>query len=405
LNSIFTPLLVLLTVFAGPYRVVAFRFRSFPAVGLGVVTWGGVLLAFPACVAVYPQRGSWWVAWMALILCAYIQTFVKWCSTAPPLDPASPHCWFGKAELFFAFALIYAADAASGPGGAVFFLAGFACSTAQCLLQRLRQRFEVWTPRDTEWLLAPARTTAAGVSWASPICGRFLFRYGLLLATTIGKALRLFWRRYLAKPTPQPGPPQGYYPPPPQGIVRSFTRYLISHTIFSILTGVIGFNIIGIPFAIMLWFMGWKVGLPHSIKDQARSAISRAKEAISDEKDEVLEKLRLKQEAVEDRLRQERQRIGERYFNRQRQTEGNDFSRHANPPGPRQRADDSAYPRGAILGETPAGGGPPGADAAVRRARQSPRNVPARHANAPASGVSFWDADASASGESLWDIP
>jgi hypothetical protein len=320
-------LIILLTLFAGPYRVAAYKFRSFGGIGQGLVTWIGIGLVFPAFVWASKPEESWWLAWAALAIWGYAQMMAKWCSTAPPLDPALPHCWLGKAELFFAFPLIWVAGVLSGSGGAAFFLAGYACSTAQWLLHRLRRRLEAWTPRDTERLMAPACTTAAGVAKASPICGRFALRYGLLLASAIGRALRFLWRRFVARPTPQPAPGQGYYAPPRPGVVRGFTRYLISHMIFSIITGVIGFNIIGIPFAIMLWFMGWKVGLPVHVKEQARSYIARAKEAISDEKDEVMEKLRVRREAMEETLRQQKQRFAERFSRGRPRPQPDDFAR------------------------------------------------------------------------------
>ena len=320
-------LIIVLTLFAGPYRVAAYKFRSFGGIGRGLVTWIGIGLVFPAFVWASKPEESWWLAWAALAIWGYAQMMAKWCSTAPPLDPPLPHCWLGKAELFLALPLIWVAGVLCGSGGAVFFLAGYACSTAQSLLHRLRRRLEAWTPRDTERLLAPARTTAAGVAWASPICGRFLLRYALLLATAIGNALRWFWRRFVARPAPQPAPAQGYYAPPRPGIVRGFTRMFINHLIISTITGVIGINVLAIPFAIILWSMGWRVGLPVHVKEQARSYIARAKEAISDEKDEVMEKLRLKREAMEERLRQERQRFAERFSRVRQRPQPDDFIR------------------------------------------------------------------------------
>ena len=268
-----TLLLVPLALFAGPYRAFAFKLRTFAGIGLGIVTWLGVLIAFPICIDAFPPQGPWALpAWAALILCAWVQMFFKWCIT-PPRDAASPHCWFGKwAEPVFAAALAFAAHATCGFGGMVFFLTGYGCSTADWLLRRLRRWCQAWTPDDTQRLLAPVRIAAARatawVQWASPICGRLMLRYGLLLASATATALRCLWLFLVRRAQqPAPTPPQGQYVRPPTfgGRVMS---YVVGHMVISAITGVIGFNIIAVPFAIILWFLGWDVSAPWHVKEQ-----------------------------------------------------------------------------------------------------------------------------------------
>ena len=53
-----TLLLVPLALFAGPYRAFAFKLRTFAGIGLGIVTWLGVLIAFPICIDAFPSPGS-----------------------------------------------------------------------------------------------------------------------------------------------------------------------------------------------------------------------------------------------------------------------------------------------------------------------------------------------------------
>ena len=54
-----TLLLVPLALFAGPYRAFAFKLRTFAGIGLGIVTWLGVLIAFPICIDAFPPQGPW----------------------------------------------------------------------------------------------------------------------------------------------------------------------------------------------------------------------------------------------------------------------------------------------------------------------------------------------------------
>jgi hypothetical protein len=367
LAPFFDQLAVLLTVLAGPYRVVAYKFRSFSGIGHGLLTWIGIGLVFPVCTGFFSRPDTWWVAWVALAVCGYVQMFVKWCRTAPRLDPASPQCWFGNAELFFVVALVYAANLVCGPGGAAFFLAGYACSTAQWMLRRLASR----PSRDTEWPHASARTTAAGMAY---------------------------------------GPAQGYYPRPPSFGSR-VASYLAGHMLFSIITGAIGFwgilkafgMILTIPAAVLIWMLGGKADLPEFAKHDARSFFSRVADSLRDKKDDVMEKLHLKREAMEESPHQQRQQPTGGPAHPQGRTAGYGFSRNAHLPDPPQRADAPAVRREAILD----------AAAADLRERLSLRNSPARPADAPAGAGAPGAADAhlwntpvrDAHNPNLWNIP
>jgi hypothetical protein len=302
-------LVALLTLLAGPYRVLAYKLRSFGGIGLGLVTWIGTAAIFPVWIACSSEtaflEGPVYF-WLALLTLGYIQTFTKWCSTAPPRDICSPHCWLGRWEPALALVISLAA-AATGPGGFAFFLAGYACSTAEWLLQRLRRRLKAWTPQDTERLLAPARLAAAWVASTSPVCGRFLVHYGLIAASALAFASRAVWSYLgerarqraaaLAKAPHAPGP----YQRPPTFFGRVMS-HIIASTVLSMITSVIGFNIFALILAIPLWLMGWHVGLPGQVKEKARSVLHNVRESLEDEKDELTERLRRKREEMEDRL-------------------------------------------------------------------------------------------------------
>ena len=190
---------------------------------------------------------------------------------------------------------------------------------------------------------------------------------------------------------PTPPPPPGYHPRPPS-LIGGIMRSLAGHALFSFLTSAIGFNLLGIPLAIILWVMGWQVGLPGHVKENVQGFFHRITGAISGEK-----------EAVMETPRPQEQRLAERFYRGEPQAEPNDFSRNADRPGPRQHAGDSADPPGLPLFNMPGGGGPPGAHAAARRARQSPRNPPAPPAEAPAGGDYLRGIGLKALAESLKD--
>jgi hypothetical protein len=349
-------LLALFTLFSGPYRVVAFKFRSFGGIGLGSVTWIGIALAFPACVVVSTHGDSWWMAWVALIVCAYIQMFAKWCSTRPPLDAAFRHCWIGRGEPFFAFVLVFAAGMACGPGGTAFFLIGYACSTMDWLLRRLRLRLETWTPSDTVRLLAPARNAvarlrvatrnaadrltasariaAARVRLALPIYSSVMRHYGLAIASLTATTLGYVWGFLRQRAQRPPTAPGEHYTRSPSFSSRVMT-FVVGHMVFSFITGAIGFwgivkgigLILAIPAAIILWAVGGKPDLPDFAKDDARGAMHGFRDALEDKKDQALDRLRGKREELKERWEEGKEQISGEISRRKRQAVWDYFTR------------------------------------------------------------------------------
>ena len=182
------------TLFAGPYRVLAWKFRSFGGIGLGFVTWLGVV-AFPLCTGLPSSSDAWTLAvWGVLIILAYIQMMARWCSTLPPRVPGYPHCWVGRYEPMLAFALAMAAAVACGPGGTVIIVLGYACSAAAWRLQR---RLSTWTPADTPFLLAPARRCLTALD-------DFLFRLAQGIAAVLTAACHWRWPRAARRQQPIP---------------------------------------------------------------------------------------------------------------------------------------------------------------------------------------------------------
>jgi hypothetical protein len=332
----------LLALFSGPYRVVAYKLRSFGGIRRGCVTWIGIGLVFPACVVISACGEWWWIAWVALVAWAYIQMVAKWCSTSPELDATSSHCWIGRGEPVFAVVLAIAAGMVCGAGGTMFFLTGYACSTADWLLRRLRLRVETWTPSDTARLLAPARNAVARMTvtgrnakaWltaaarmaaargrsAAPIYSSVMRRYGLAIAAVAATSLRFVWGFLLKRAQRPPAAPGGHYGRPPSfgGRVMSF---VVGHMVFSLITGTLGFwgimkfigTILAIPAAILLWALGGKPDLPWFAKDDARGAIVRVEEVLADKKDELEERWHDKKEVLQERWRDKKEALQERW--------------------------------------------------------------------------------------------
>jgi hypothetical protein len=335
-------LLTLLPLFSGPYRVVAYKFRTFGGIRRGCVTWIGIGLVFPACVVTSACGDLWWIAWVALVVCAYIQMIVKWCSTSPALDVTLPHCWIGRGEPVFAFILACAVAMGCGAGGGAFVVTGYACSTIDWPLRRLRLRVETWTPGDTARLLAPARNAIAWTKiathhaitwltayariatararWAMPICFSVMRRYGLAIASVMATSLRFVWGFLLKRAQRPPMAPGGHYGRPPSFVGRVMT-FVVGHLVFSLITGTFGFwgimkftgTILAIPAAILLWALGGKPDLPWFAKDDARGAIARVEEVLADKKDELEERWHDKKEVLQERWREKKEVLQERW--------------------------------------------------------------------------------------------
>jgi hypothetical protein len=333
-------LLSFLTLFSGPYRVVAYKLRSFGGIRRGCVTWIGIALVFPACIVTSTYGDLWWIAWVALVVWAYIQMVAKWCSTSPELDATSPHCWIGRGEPVFAVVLAIVTGMVCGPGGGAFVVTGYACSTIDWLLRRLRLRVETWTPSDTARLLAPARNTviwltiAAGnaVAWltataciaaarvrpALPMYSSVIRHYGLAIASVTATTLGYVWLFLVKRAQRPPTAPSEHYRRWPSFSSR-VTSFVVGHLVFSVITGTLGFwgimkgigMILAIPAAILLWMVGGKPDLPEFAKEDARGAITRVKEALADKKDELEERWQEKKEALRERWDDKKEEISE----------------------------------------------------------------------------------------------
>lgn len=88
--------------------------------------------------------------------------------------------------------------------------------------------------------------------------------------------------------------------------------YVVGHMIISTITTVIGFNFFALLLAIPLWLMGWKVELPGPMKSQVRGTLSRARDALRDEKEELRDRLHDEREELEERWRHAREEARER---------------------------------------------------------------------------------------------
>lgn len=203
-----------------------------------------------------------------------------------------------------------------------------------------------------------------------------------------------------AGPTPPPSP--GYYYPRPS-LIGGIMRSLVRHTLFSLLTSAIGFNLLGIPLAIILWVMGWRVGLPGHVKENVQGFFHRITGAVSGEKEAVMEETRGQREATEETPRPQEQRLAGRFSRGEPQAEPNDSGRNATLPDLRELANRSANPNNSILRSMPGGSRPPGTAAADRRAPPSPQESPARPADAPAGGDYLRGLGLKAFAESLTD--
>lgn len=322
-------LMIPLTLFAGVYRVVAYKPLTFGGIGTGLLTWIGIAAVYPACAfPPTPHRAQPWAIglWAALAVVAYVKMFNQWCSPVRR-NPRRSHCWCGSGEPFFAFAFAIAMTAFAGNGAGMFFFAGFVCSMAQLWLLVLRGRLERWTPQDTDRLFAPLRAgqaraaaLAAWVKQAVPTAGRFALARALLGCSFTGMALRaawLFWRGRAAARTAAAATAHAR-PPTFMGRVGSF---LVGHAVWSIVVGGLGlgvvFKTIGliltIPAAIIIWIAGGEARLPGYAEDATHSTISRIEAGLKGQKDKALKRLGHEREEWEERLRHGRDEARERF--------------------------------------------------------------------------------------------
>jgi hypothetical protein len=310
---------LLLALFAGPYRVLAFKARSFGGLDTGAMTWISILLLFPLWTGIaFLEASGAALLWLMLIACAYLQMMVKWCSQPPAPDPCVPHCWMGQGEPFLAAVLYFATAAAcDNPAAGTYFVIGYACSMAEWRLQRWRRD----APETTLADVVSARQKRFGRIWASSLWPALAPPLGWLRSFLTGKRP--------AGPAPAGGPavPAGS---PVQvvyashsGWGRRLATFFVGHTILSLLGLSFFLKIIAVPLALFLASMGYRIGLPDHMKQEVKSTVHRIREALSDEKEELMERFHDKREELQQRfdqrLEQEKQRLREEFSRRKEQ--------------------------------------------------------------------------------------
>jgi hypothetical protein len=274
--------------FAGPYRVVAYKTRTFGNVAQGFATWAGLVFAFmnssiPWDDSDSTQFGFAVGSWVLLAGLAYFQMFTKWCSIRPPRDEGIGHCWAGRVEPVVAVAICVLASALWDNG--TFFFVGYGCSLIQVRLARLRRRLAGWTSDDTERVMAPIR---AGMAWfieTTPVFAEFArAKLRLLIPglAMVAGAVMAFFRGRTAVAAASPGVPAGVKQP-------TFMSRVFSHVVGSLIISAIGGTVIlkvfGLILAIPLWFLGWHVSAPEPVKEEGRRFLGRAREAFEDKKE------------------------------------------------------------------------------------------------------------------------
>jgi hypothetical protein len=328
-------LLLLLPVCAGPYRAVAFKFRTFGSPRQAIATWLGIAFVFPISVALALPASAALGTGAVLAASAYVQMMAQWCSTLRRRNPFLPHCWAGRAEPLLVFLLALITGAFSGVGGASFIVAGYVCSTVEWRLRPIRLRLDCWTEEDEVRALAPWRAftaelrafsaglrssinaTAASASSATsfviraaalalPGAGLALFRFAALALSGAWLVLKGAWSFLMGRRAPTPalagaGAAPVIYAAPPQGIGRRVTRFFAGHLLWNFITGVIGVNILTIPLALALWLMGWHIDLPDALKAKLHAIVATVQSWGADKKEDAKEWIHEKSDDVREK--------------------------------------------------------------------------------------------------------
>lgn len=287
--------IALATPFAGPYRLLAWKPRTFGGFGTGLLTWFGIFFLYPVMGTISPAFAY---CWLALILLAWIKMFAQWCSNKPRRDEGENHYWFGSYELVFATILLLLARLI---GSRWFFEAGFVCSLLQTSLVNLRRRLEGWTPEDTERLVRPLRDVApeaaqvkAGATSAGSI-GLSILRYA-------------FWR----KPTPV-AQGSGVVVYQPLTLTQRVKSHLVAHMIISFFGGALGINVlaavVSLALALPLWMMGAEVHLPSFATAPIWGLYERVKNGLAETKEKAVERLKDKQEEIKERWHEKKDEV------------------------------------------------------------------------------------------------
>jgi len=320
----------LLTIFAGPYRALAYRPRAFGGIREGVVTWLGIAIAYPVSWASWPGGRSpgdsaFAYCWGLLGLAAYAQMMARWVWGA--LDEKRSHSWAGDGEIAQAAVLAGVAAWLGSPGAGCFVLAGYAASLAKIGLARLRPTVARWGVSDAVSLAAPVvgvtRSTANG---SAAVAGRWIpvlaERWAAFCAVAVPTAMQALRSlgNVLSSRAVVPVSPEGgsggsvvYINTPRQSSFRSrLTAFFIGHWVLGLFGFSIVLKLLAIPMVIFLWFLGFPVGFPGDVKEHVQATISRAQEAMADAKDELGEKVHDKKEAIKRRFGEKKEELAEK---------------------------------------------------------------------------------------------
>lgn len=299
-----------LTLVAGPYRVVAYRFGAVGNFGRGILTWAGIVLIFHDWLEAFSGESLTPIqnlAWIVLIAGGFIQSLATLVLCKQTQDPCESHCWAGPREDALAAALCILAGVACGAGGLIFFLIGFICSGLQITLARIGRRSLSWTTDDTKRLFWPIcmKCMAVALPFFGPI-GAMLSRSRAYLALA---------RAWFGKRSQPAQAATGAKSPTFTARVMS---HVVGHFIVMAITGAIGFrflgNILMFVLAVPLWFMGWDVTPPEAVADRAKEVEQKAGEMLG----EQAEKIRRQREIVSDRSEGGREELSEEVARRKR---------------------------------------------------------------------------------------
>ena len=289
-----TVALALLRLFAGPYRVLAFKSRCFgrwatpSSPGLASSSFPVCSPPFPPMVTC-PGRSGW-----PFSLAAYVQMIIQWCSKLPPRDAIRPAFLVWQGELFLPAPLLSRVRRSAAPavsysswpvtcpasptaccgGSAAAYRTGrHAIPPGSRPLPLAMNQANVHPP------CPPASRSATDGSWLRPPAQ----------SVNPGGCSRTQATARLQQPPPGVSPRKtasadGYRRPPT--FLGRVMSHIVASTLIMTLTSVIGFNIFAFVLAVPLWLMGWQVGLPGQMKEKGREVMHNIRESFDDEKDE-----------------------------------------------------------------------------------------------------------------------
>lgn len=312
MNGIFRIAGVFPMVMAGVYRLLTYKPRSMGRWESVMVTWLGVTFGY--LVFAHTGTTASCVCWGLLVAAADIQTTIQYCSTRPRREEGRNHSWAGRYEILFPFLFLACMSRGVGDGVMPFLLVGYVCSAVHNGIGRLSRYYDAWTPAQTDRLLAPLEAFGEWLISTGHAIGRLIIR-GAKAVWRASIIVGRFAIKHLLSPRPVAnarggGPYDHYYPYPPRTTFMGRVRSTIfAHLIISTVSGVLGINILvaffGICLALPLWLMGAKVELPTIVKRPMQQAIERAKEGLSDLKEDASDRVGEKVKRIKNRFRRE----------------------------------------------------------------------------------------------------